>query len=340
MVINRLPDSKLLKLEVPELAENVIGIVTKHDPEVLQIEPVFNLLLAKQSEISKLKAPYGVDPIRLELKLLREKLMLDVSAIKLHLKRLYKTTDKNELQLIQTVMNRYFAYLYKSRNIKEVKQKITGFLDDVKSDVELSTALSKFDFTDLVSNLGVSLFDVREVSSKRVSKLSQRPADRTQDLTTTVLDSIEYVFKEIEVAQLRNPDLDYAPLVNELNVLLYKYRLTIDIRANNNSRKAAAQKGYDTRSGVENNSETNAPKATSTEVLVTPTTNGNGTYQASEVKDDSISIKNMNSLMMEKKSENGSNEDSDLKLDKKETAATSSKALQLSQVCDDKNALK
>lgn len=335
LVILRVSNSRLLKLEVPELAENVIGIVSNHDPELLQIEAVFDLLVNKQSEISKLKAPYGVDPIRWEQQLLHEKLRLDVGAIKLHLKMLRKTNDKKDLHLVETVINRYFTYLYKNKNDKEVNQRVEGFLDDVKTDEEVSTAFNELGFTTHVDTLTASLSKVRRVSSKRVSKLAQRPGEATSELTKSVLDSIEDLFKEIEVAQLRNPEADYVPLVNELNVLMYKYKESINLRQKFNERKAAEKKGNEADNGVENDAETEVPR---TEVygVFGKSANGNiSDIETPSMNGDSQSISNTENLALNEKSGNGRDKDFDLSLDQKEAAAMSSKALQLPQVNDD-----
>ena len=43
--IKQFPFSKMLKMEVPALAKSVIEIVENHDPEVLQIKEIYDLLL-------------------------------------------------------------------------------------------------------------------------------------------------------------------------------------------------------------------------------------------------------------------------------------------------------
>lgn len=305
--INRIPFSRLLKLEVPELAEEVIAIVEKHDPELLQINPVFDLLVARKPEISKLKTPYGVDPVRLELKPIREKLSLKASAIKLHLRLLSKTTDKGELHVIQTSVDRHLRYLNKS-NMKVLNQKITGFLDDVETDAELSQALSELNFTSKVEDLEQALAEVRVLSSKRVSLLSQRPQESTKELVDVVLGATSDLFKEIEVAQLRYPEVDFVPLVHELNELLDQYRTSINIRLANNKRKA----------NYENFGETYGSM------------NGSRTFTTEDAfsEDDSNEASQAYLSSIEKAVTNGSDSDSVQSLDQKKTVAVSAKQMQ------------
>lgn len=288
--IERLPVSKMLKLEIAELAEEVISVVQKNDPELLLIKPVFDLLVAQKSLISKLKVPYGVDPYLLELKPAREEMLLLASKINLKVRLASKRMDPKEMHVIQTSTKRHLRYLNRSRNRTEVNQKIAGFLDDVENDENLQAAITQLDLLEDVMTLGKALDDVREIISNRSAKLSTRTKISTRELKRVVYGLIEDVFKEIEVAQLRNPDIDYKPVVNELNVVSRKYRLQITLRDHSNKRKAAIKNGDTTDD--ENGDEATQPEGTagndtSTEVETTAM-NGNGAHHPSQVYDGSI----------------------------------------------------
>ena len=54
-----IPYDRMLKLEVPQLAEQVIEIIEKYEPETLKIDGAYNLLTAKQDHIDK----FGIDRI-------------------------------------------------------------------------------------------------------------------------------------------------------------------------------------------------------------------------------------------------------------------------------------
>lgn len=264
--IERVGFSRMLKLEVPELALEVRGIVEKHDPELLQIDFMFDLLVSKSPVISKLKAPYGVDPLRLALIPLREKLMLKASKIKLHLKVLNKSTDKKDLFIVQTAVDRHLLHLYKSKNPKVLNQKIAGFLDDVENDEALATALQEYNFMKLIDDLKLTLREVRQLSGERGKVLSERPKETSNQLITELADAIEKLFNEIELAQFKNPEIDYEPLVRELNVLMKNYRTSIKLREARNKRLAAEKNGE----------ETEVEEGDSTEVQITAEDN-NGT---------------------------------------------------------------
>jgi hypothetical protein len=54
---------------------------------------------------------------------------------------------------------------------------------------------------------------------------------------------MKYLFKQIEVAQLKHSELDYSPLFHELNDTIDKYRNLINIRAGYNMRKRMEANG-------------------------------------------------------------------------------------------------
>ena len=281
--IKRVPYSKLTKWEASQFSKKVIGIVEKHDPELMEIKQLHDNLVAQMPQIEVLDVRYGVDPVRLDLKSLKENLMLKSSAIKLQVRMLGKTNDKRDLHVIQSSLDSYLLYLSESKNDEEVEQKIKGFIQHVKTDEELKAAMIEYNLMPFVEELELALTDVTSLSVKRVSLLSQRPKASTHEVTSLIVDALDNLFKDIEVAPLRNPELDYAPLINELNVLCKQLRTKISIREANNRRKANGEIIDDTEDGSINEpGESTTEEGTSIEVQ-NMVENGNGTDKPSDV---------------------------------------------------------
>lgn len=57
-------------------------------------------------------------------------------------------------------------------------------------------------------------------------------------LAQSIRMALKNMFKEIEMAQLRNPSLEYTSLINKLNDLLSHFRALINMRATINKRRA------------------------------------------------------------------------------------------------------
>ncbi len=246
MEINKIPFSKLLRLELPELADEVIGIVRDHEPEVLLIEEIFNLLRAKGPEIKTLRKGYGVHPITMQLKPMREKLMLHVSAIKFQLRVVSKLrTDSNDeaLTVMKAAVDLHLRNLRTSKNETILNRKVTQYFDALISDVDLMNAVSKLGFNELNDNLSEALSEIKLLLAERQKLISIQKRGNARFTAKQVVGAITDLFKQIEVAQLKNPELDYAPLFAQLNVMVAKYRTQIAIREANTKRATAKKKG-------------------------------------------------------------------------------------------------
>ena len=327
--VDRLPFSRLLKSEVAQFTNRLIAIVGSHNPEVLLIEPVFNLLKAQIQNVNILNIRYGVDPTRLELKPLREHMVLQTSAIKLRLRMLSKLSNDNELKIIKTAVDGHLLYLNASRNDKELDSRIYGFIDKVSTDTEFANALEKHDFIPLINKLDIAMDEVQMVESKRVKLLSQRPETRTSLIIKEIANAVENLFKDIEVSQLRNPELDYAPLVNEVNRLINQFRVSLNIRDAANKRKAENENGDTTKDESENevlDILTNAaPHGYNLAEMESSASQNGNSYHSSELFKNSI--KKMNNLLPEQVN-NGSDEKHFIDIDNKKAVATTANHLQ------------
>lgn len=260
MEIKNLPFSKLLKLELPALAISVIGIVEKHDPEVLQIKEVFDLLVAEEPQIKKLKARYGVHPLTLKLKPLRDQLMLYVSALRFQLKvagRVSTPSTLGHVVALNLAVDAHLGDLKRSRNEEVVHQKIDEFLDVVRTTEELSEAVSSIGIVNLIDSLKATQSSVRRLLNERLALISQRPKEKSNEIAQPVISALKDLYKQIEVAQLKHTELDYKPLFDELNDLSNKYRNLMNIREAHNKKKAEAKKN-----GVETDDDIIQPEET------------------------------------------------------------------------------
>ena len=272
LVITRVAVSKLRKSEVSHIGDRVIGIVQKHNPELLQIEPLFGLLVAKQPEIEKLKIRHGVDHVRLALKPLREKLVLCASAIRLHLRTLSKSHDEQDLLVLDTHINGYLRGLNASKNREELEDRINGFLKEVENNEELGEAIVDHGFMDFVDNLSMALKKVISTSAKRVDLISQRHKEPTKQIEDEILEAVELIFRELEIAPFRNTEVDYEPVINELDALMYLLRRKVVIRDARARRRREEKENQEVEDGMnEQEEESNESTATgaSTEVQVT-----------------------------------------------------------------------
>lgn len=241
----KIPYSSMLKLEVPQMMEQVIAIVEKHNPKALNIDITHNLLVAEKPQIDKLFVWYRSYPFTKELKELRRKRRLNVRKISFHL---YVVTQEDitgvdeSVNLVKSEIERFILDFNSSKN-EEVKcRKLTQFFKLIEEDEELELAMSTLKFTEMLNDLRTIHSKILTMSKQKITSLSQRPKEKTSVLIKSVLTATKNMLKDIELAQYKFPEIDYNPLFDELNVLLTNYRNLINYRLLHNQRKAEANR--------------------------------------------------------------------------------------------------
>ena len=217
--INRVPVSKMLKSEVAEYARKVINITDKHYVEESAINPLLQQLKATEPQIEILGIRYGIDPMREVIDNLMSELMLTVTDLKLKARIRGKRKEDKDLKIVNSNIDSYFGKLRKSKNDKEIHQKITGFVKAIDNDEGLAEALSNHNMINEVASIKLAKADVDEAWDKRVKLLSERPKIKTKEIVDTVYTAIVNLFKTIEVAHLMNPEEDHTALALELSQL-------------------------------------------------------------------------------------------------------------------------
>ncbi|NLZ94653.1 MAG: hypothetical protein GX921_02360, partial [Bacteroidales bacterium] len=147
--------------------------------------------------------------------------------------------------VIGSHIDTYLRHLNKSKNDKVLAQKIDGFAQAVQTDAALSEALVEHDLTSYVTTIKLALAEFRVAMSDRVMLLSERPKVDTRLVVAKVARAVNNLLNGIEASQLINPELDYEPLINELNELVSGFRLSVRLRIANNKRKAGEEEEED-----------------------------------------------------------------------------------------------
>ena len=84
--------------------------------------------------------------------------------------------------------------------------------------------------------------DIMKLGKEIIKTTSERPVEKTPVLKKSVMIAVEDLLKELEVAHVKNKDLDYKPLYDELNRLSTNYRNDVSRRVLHNMQKAEKKK--------------------------------------------------------------------------------------------------
>ena len=239
--IMSIPFSRLLKLEVPQLAEKLIVILEKYDPEVLKFSEMNDLFLAQKLNIDAMTVPYKGHEVTPKLKRLRAKLNLEVRSIKLKLELVIKndpTGEDSQVLVLRTEIPRFLEKFSDSKNEEIKHRKVVQFSNEVNVNPVLQTAMETHGFLMHLDEMNSTLNLITEQLGVRLASISKRPKVKTPELTKLVTKAMLNVTQEINLQQLKNPTLDYSELIDEVNQQFFKYKTLMNIRKANNERKA------------------------------------------------------------------------------------------------------
>ena len=236
-----IPFSRLLKLEVPQLAEKLIVILEKYDPVVLKFSEMNNLFLAQKLNIDAMTVQHGGHEITPKLKRLRAKLNLEVRTIKLKLELVIKndpTGEDSQVLVLRTEISRFLEKFNDSENEEVKHRKVIQFSNEVDVNPVLQTAMETHGFFTHLDEMNSTLNLITEHLGERLASISKRPKAMTPLFTKLVTKAMLNVTQEINLQQLKNPTLDYSELIDEVNQQFIKYRTLMNIRKAINERKA------------------------------------------------------------------------------------------------------
>ena len=238
--ITKIVFSRLRKLEVRNLGKRVIEIVEDYDPEALEIKEIYDLLVEKTPQIEFLDIPYGKHPISSDLKVLRRKRKAIAQGLVDQIKSIENGkmigTDK-DLNVVKPFVLDYLKGFW-SKGEVEIVENVNLFFQHIKLDPELSTAFSTLELNNQVSSLQSVTSDIEMQYNARRKNLSTRPKNPTPGIVADLKQAIEDLFKQIDIAQIKNQEIDYKPLIDELNKEIAYHEARLNARASYNKKKA------------------------------------------------------------------------------------------------------
>ncbi len=249
MEIIRVPYTRLQKLEFVSYVNNVIRIVDSHNPELHQIDCTFDLLVAETPQLKKLDVPYKAHPLTKIVTDLRKVRTVYVGSIFNHLRVVEVENSEDDISIneVRIHLNRYLKNLKACKNEVERCEKVELFFEEIDKDKKLRGRFVSLKFTEHLEKLRNVHTDIMKVGKDIIKSTSERPTEKTPALRKSLMIAVEDLFKELEIAQIKNKDVDYKPLYDELNTLSTNYRNALSRRISHNKQKAEKNKELSTK---------------------------------------------------------------------------------------------
>ena len=261
MKLKKISLSKVLKLELPELINDVIRIVEKHDPDLFGLRGRFNELKEHQQKIKLLEVPPIAHPLTAELELLREKELQCAGAIVSHMRfvvRIDIAIMRNAANIADLVVRRYLVGLRKN-NENVINETLHQFFKHLDLNPEVYQALYSLGLQPFVDEMRKTNAEKLVMIKERESyKLNKGPKVDGRLIQKEAQNALSWMFEMINISRNYENQSQYDSLVKELNVLLTRYATIINTRKTHNKKLAAkkSKKKTSSTSKVINRNET------------------------------------------------------------------------------------
>jgi len=231
--ISRIPAKELRTQEFPEFAQEVCTIIEKYQPSELKIDRVFALLQAVMPEVAKITLRESSHPLTAELLTLRKErdkaltgLLYLIRGIKATLIEPYASAAKIAIP----VLDKFLSDINKQNNL--VKRRNLQLLTvQIEDDSELLAAIQTLGLKvslDELKRLNNSI-GVLQVSRRETRSQAERVVNNA--IISNASSAMSNLFKSIEINQLAEKDVDYVPLIRELNELMAEYNNILSVRS-------------------------------------------------------------------------------------------------------------
>lgn len=235
-----IPLSKLRKLELPQLAKQVLEIVEKHEYETFKIKEAFDALDKLKPQWVNLEVRYGAHPLTKKITLLRQERNQYASSVISQLKA-KKTANiaslREFVEIAEVPIDRFLKEMYQTSDVM-INERLDAFFLLLANDEDLQDALETLDLTSYIVLMKVANSNLNEQWGKRNVSIKSRPKTKNPPIVLSTNAALRNLFSQINLAQFQNPGLNLMPMIDELNGLLARFLMMINIRASVNKKKA------------------------------------------------------------------------------------------------------
>ena len=237
--IQKIALSRLLKLEVRDLVEDLVKIVDKHNPEALHLQNIYDYLLAQESKVKYLEVAYGKHQLTKTLYELHEKRLQLASTITTQIRTITTANldfNRRWLEKASPTVNDHLLYL-RSNNRVIINSIIRAFLQHLNEKPDELTALTSLGLKIYIDALKETNDKYHKVYTQRRGSISKRPKIDYRAIERDALNVVQILFDQINYFQSEYKELNYEMLINEINVLLSEFSFLIKTRATTNKKK-------------------------------------------------------------------------------------------------------
>lgn len=210
---------RIRKLEFAQYYSRNVSIVEKHDPERLQINAAFinaKNALPLAGELKVLTRKY---PMTKEQNAVLEKIRTSVSTLNQFVKTMERKPNEAHAQEALILFDYVKRHLggFRKTNTNEQFVLFSRMIEGLEQDAVLVQAVETVGLTLTVERLKELRTEYETVYDARRKALADKAKARTREIRDELNILLRQLFSSIELVALEHPELDYSPLVRELN---------------------------------------------------------------------------------------------------------------------------
>ena len=243
MKLIRISLSKLLKLEVPELMNDVICAVEKHNPQLLQLEGILQLLKYNKTQADTLKVPYGAHPLTSKVHELHQLRLEYAGSISTQIQAAVRVpimASRPEMIIVNDLVRNYLLGL-RNNNQHVVSNLLSSFFKGIDANAQIEDAFKQVGLQLYVDELRKADVAYKKTYNERGNSLAKRQrAKMNKSVQKNVQAVLRSFFDHLELSQMTYTQLNYKPLISLLNTILIDYSALIKTRAAYNKKRTKA----------------------------------------------------------------------------------------------------
>lgn len=211
--------------EIPEVVNGIVEIIEKHNPALLGLEPIYNLLVDSQSQLGLLSVSNTGHPLTGSIRKSRARRNELGKAIVIQLRAVEKADVSVQRDPVFKMKPLISGLLMKINtvNSKTADSNASVFLAKLSQSEELRQAATAIGIDSIVEEMKVVQSLLESEVTIRLNNQSERRIIREKELRKSTLKTISNLMKAIELAMLTS-EVDYTSVVSELNQFLVPYK--------------------------------------------------------------------------------------------------------------------
>jgi len=223
------PLSRMPVLEYPELVYTFVRIIDQYDADTMFITDSSTELKARMPELMRLKVLNKKHPESVVIQSFYTKRTDILTAMLGQSRKMVKANlagQAAQVRLVAPFIESYWSNI-RTFNQKAINARMNLMLADIDASSDLKAALTSVGFglhVDELKTIETGLFASKEI--RRKSKSEIKKVDSRQ-IKSFVGEAVTDVINAIEIARKAHPEVDYNPMIKEINDLFVSYQSDI-----------------------------------------------------------------------------------------------------------------